>query len=235
MITTDFHSHILPGIDDGSVSAEMSVAMLLRMAQQGITRVVATPHFYPHRNTLERFFARRENAVRQLQQAMEGYPGLPQIILGAEVYYFAGISRSEILPRLAIGNTGCILIEMPHAPWTEEMYRELENIRIRHGLIPIIAHLDRYITPLRQYGIPERVQQMDVLVQLNGSFFLHRGNRRLARKLLEKDCIHLIGSDCHDMAGRAPNLDLALEAIRQQMGEHCLERMAQYERYVLDK
>lgn len=233
MITTDFHSHILPGIDDGSSSVEMSLCMLQRLAEQGITRVVATPHFYPHRDRPELFLARRAQSMAQLQQAMEGYTGLPQVILGAEVYYFPGISRSEILPRLAIGDTGCILIEMPHAHWSEDMYAELENIRLQHGLIPVIAHVDRYMTPMRQHGIPERLAQLEVLVQANGSFFLHRRVRRLAMKLLQADRIHLLGSDCHDLTHRGPNLDRAVDAIRQALGEAPIERLRQHEKQIL--
>ena len=59
MAVTDFHSHVLPGVDDGSASVEESLAMLRLAAQQGIRRVVATPHFYPRYDDLERFLERR--------------------------------------------------------------------------------------------------------------------------------------------------------------------------------
>ena len=55
----DFHSHILPGIDDGSKNVEESLQMLRMMAKQGITHVVATPHFYPQHDTPESFLKRR--------------------------------------------------------------------------------------------------------------------------------------------------------------------------------
>ena len=58
----DFHSHILPGIDDGSESVEQSIAMLRMEAEQGITHVVATPHFYPRHDTPQRFLQRRKDA-----------------------------------------------------------------------------------------------------------------------------------------------------------------------------
>lgn len=221
----DFHSHILPGIDDGSRSVEMSVAMLEEMARQGIDCVVATPHFYPHKDRPERFLERREKAAIALQQAIADRTDLPRILLGAEVYYFPGISNSEALPALTIQGTDCILIEMPHTAWTEDMYRELENIRIRHDLLPVIAHIDRYITPLRQHKIPERLSQMDVLIQANGSFFLRPGTRRLAMKLLRADRIHLLGSDCHNMQERAPNLAQAAQVIRQTLGDAPLDRI----------
>ena len=65
MPITDFHSHVLPGVDDGSASPEESLAMLRLEAQQGIHRVIATPHFYPHRHTVE-IFRRKKEVGKQL-------------------------------------------------------------------------------------------------------------------------------------------------------------------------
>ena len=232
-VQTDFHSHILPGIDDGSKSVRMSIAMLRRLAAQGITRVVATPHFYAHQNSPEKFFARRDAAESTLRQAMAQVSGLPEVIVGAEVCYFPGMSGTDLLPALTIGSTSYILVEMPHGPWTQGMYRELENIRNRHGLMPIIAHVDRYIKPLQQYGIPDRLYDMEMVVQANAGFFMDWRTRRLAVKMLENDRIHLLGSDCHDMSDRPPYLAGAMDTIRQKLGEEALHRIAEYESYIL--
>ena len=230
---TDFHSHILPGIDDGSKSVRMSIAMLRRLAAQGITRVVATPHFYAHQNSPEKFFARRDAAESTLRQAMAQVSGLPEVIVGAEVCYFPGMSGTDLLPALTIGSTSYILVEMPHGPWTQGMYRELENIRNRHGLMPIIAHVDRYIKPLQQYGIPDRLYDMEMVVQANAGFFMDWRTRRLAVKMLENDRIHLLGSDCHNMSDRPPYLAGAMDTIRQKLGKEALLRIAEYESYIL--
>lgn len=230
---TDFHTHILPGIDDGSRSVEMSVEMLQKMTEQGITRVVATPHFYAHRDTPNRFLARRARAEAALRQELAKHTDLPEIIVGAEVYYFPGMSNSDMLPALAINGTDYILIEMHDSPWNESMYRELENIRIRHGLHPVIAHVDRYITPLRQHGIPERLQSMDVCVQANAEFLLDWRTSRFAMQLMEAGYIHLLGSDCHNMKRRAPNLELAVKKIQKKLGDRPIHRIEQYEKQIL--
>ena len=88
----DFHSHILPCVDDGSHSVEESLQMLRMEAEQGVTHVVLTPHFYAKHDSPERFLQRRAAAWETLQAAMAGEEGLPQITLCAEVYYFPGIS-----------------------------------------------------------------------------------------------------------------------------------------------
>lgn len=229
MISTDFHSHILPGVDDGSQSVEESIAMLRMEAEQGITHVIATPHFYPRYDTPERFLAKRNAAMERLQEEMARHSGLPQITLGAEVYFFRGMSESDALNQLTIGEKRCILIEMPFGSWTSDMYRELEAIRSRRGMIPIVAHVDRYIRPFHTRGIPEQLAQLPVLVQANAEFFLSRGTAGMAMRMLKADNIHLLGSDCHNLSSRMPNLGDALQRIQKKLGQRAVERLEYHE------
>lgn len=229
----DFHSHILPGIDDGSGSVKESLAMLKREAEQGIRHVVATPHFYPRYDTPERFLSRRREAELRLREAMEAHPGLPRLSIGAEVHYFPGISESDILAELTIDQKPCILIEMPQTTWNHAMYRELEGIRVKQGLTPIVAHMDRYIRPFRTQRIPERLEELPVLVQANAEFFLEKSTARMALRLLREDKIQLLGSDCHNLDSRAPNLGAAVRKIEQHLGNQALERIRAYQEDVL--
>ena len=229
----DFHSHILPGIDDGSASVEESIAMLKAEAEQGIRHVVATPHFYPNHDTPERFLARRQDAENRLRDEMSRYDGLPELSVGAEVYFFSGMRYSDVLSALTIDGKRCILIEMPGVQWNASMYEELEEIRSRRDMIPIVAHIDRYISPLRTHRIPEKLAQLPVVVQANASFFLNPKTRKLAMKMLRKEQIQLLGSDCHNMTSRRPNLAAAVEMIRQHLGDAPLEQIRYYQDAVL--
>ena len=229
----DFHSHILPGIDDGSASVEESVAMLRREAEQGIRHVVATPHFYPRYETPESFLQKRDQAEAALLAAIEKESGLPQIHVGAEVYFFRGISQSEFLPQLTIRGNRCILIEMPPAPWPESFYQELEDIWRSRGISPVIAHIDRYIAPLRTHQIPRRLQQLPVLVQANAGFFLDGRTRRMALKMLKADQIQLLGSDCHNLTKRPPNLREAIHVIERKLGQSALLQLQSWQDCVL--
>lgn len=221
----DFHSHVLPGIDDGSSCVEESISMLEQEAGQGIQTVIATPHFYARYDDPASFLEKRALAEAALRRAMEIRPELPELLVGAEVYYFSGMSDSEVLPQLTIGGKRCILIEMPQSPWTPAMYRELERIHTKQGLIPIVAHIDRYIHPFRTYGIPERLAQLPVMVQANADFFLRSSTARLALKLLRLDQIQLLGSDCHNLEDRSPNLGAAVSWIGKKLGSGALERI----------
>lgn len=230
---TDFHSHILPCVDDGSDSIQMSVRMLRRQKEQGIDRVVATPHFYARRDDPARFLARRAEAEARLQEAMQQQSDLPELILGAEVHYFPGISHCDALGELTIDGKRCILIEMPPSPWTDSMYRELEGIHRKQNLIPVIAHVDRYIHPLRTHRIPQRLAELPVLVQANAEFFLQRRTRKFAMNLLAAGKIHVLGSDCHNLTDRAPNLDAAVNEICRCCGAEILNRLREYEQMIL--
>ena len=125
---------------------------------------------------------------------------------------------------------------MPDSDWSESMYSELESIYYQRGITPIIAHMDRYISPFRTRKIPEKFSKMPVLVQANASFFLKGGlTSKLALKLLKEDKIQLLGSDCHNLTKRPPKLGLAAEVIRKKLGEEYLERIENYGETVFSK
>lgn len=229
----DMHSHILPGIDDGSANLEESLAMLRAEQAQNVRTVLATPHFYAHRDHPDRFLRRRAEAAARLQEAIAGDETLPALRLGAEVYYYPGMSDSDDLPRLAIEGSRYILVELPMKKWSSSVYQELLQIRQRHGLVPIVAHVDRYISPLRTHGIPEALAELPVLVQANASFFLHRSTRSMALRMLKAGQIQLLGSDCHNMDDRAPNLQQAADAICRALGPQALQGVYQTQAQVL--
>ena len=192
--------------------------MLKLEAQQGIDHVIATPHFYAKYDDPEKFLERRAAAERALRAEMAKIPGLPTLSVGAEVYYFRGMSESEILSDLTFGEKSCILLEMPAFPWAEYMLQEIEQIHRRRGITPIVAHIDRYVRPFHTLGIPQKLSQMPVLVQANAEFFLQHSTRAMALRMLRRDQIQLLGSDCHNMSDRAPNLGEAYQLIEKKLG-----------------
>lgn len=229
-MVVDFHSHILPRIDDGSRSVEESLAMLQLSWSQGIRRVILTPHFYPQQTTLETFLEMRQHSLELLRQAVRPGMEVPAMLPGAEVYYFPRMSQSDTLQKLAIEGTRAILVEMPMVTWTDRMYRELEEIYHNQELTPIVAHVDRYLGRFRDYGIPQRLAELPVLVQANASAFLE-GSRGI--KLLRSRQIHLLGSDCHNMCSRKPNLGPALERISRKLGNNAVRWLRTSEQELL--
>lgn len=208
---------------------------MLRMeSQQGIEQVVLTPHFYAEKEALSHFLERRNRSFERLAAAMTGIEGLPELSIGAEVRIFEGIGNAEFLDELAISGTKCILIEMPMPPWSENLLKELERIRYKRGLIPVVAHIDRYVSPWRTRGIPETFAELPVLVQASGSFFTNRSTRNFALKLLRENKIHLLGSDCHNLDTRLPNLQEALQIIEGKMSTSRILKINSLESRLMD-
>ena len=218
----DFHSHVLPEIDDGSQSVDMSLTMLKKEAEQGIHTVVATPHFYAWNDSPERFLARRDDAETRLRDAMVGENDMPELYMGAEVAFYPGMSGTDALQSLCIGKSKYILVELPGTPWYNSVYEELQAIWDRQGLIPVIAHVDRYLEPFRIERLMRKLEDLPVLIQANASFFLQKSTVRTAVRLLRSGRIHLLGSDCHNLSSRAPQLGHAVEEIHQRLGDGAL-------------
>lgn len=208
----DLHAHFLPGIDDGSKSRKESAQMLQTAFSQGVDVMVATPHFYPDREIPHAF-------LRKRQQVLECIPydpaTMPEILLGAEVAYFDGLSRCEELRQLCVGNSSLLLLEMPFAPWTERVLDDVCALKKNLEITPILAHIERYFSYLPNSSVLDRLQGEGIYFQSNAEFFLGFFRGRRAMKMLRNGQIHFLGSDCHGTERRAPNLGSAVNKILQ--------------------
>lgn len=209
----DLHSHILPRMDDGSRSAEMTRGMLDAMWAQGVRQLAATPHFYATNDGIDRFLTRRAQAVTALQAVYD--PAVhPALVLGAEVAYFHGISHADQIRAMAYQGSPFILIEMPFTRWEDSVIEELLAIREELDLQPIVAHVERYIFQQKHGTLPMLLEN-GILIQSNAEFFLDSKTRKKALKLLERGEIQFLGSDSHNLLGRKPNLGEAIKVIEQ--------------------
>ena len=235
MSVTDFHTHILPCIDDGSKSVQDSANMLQNQAEQGIKRVVAVPHFYANHDNPQRFLENREKSKKMLGDLLCESLELPEIKVGAEIYFFEGISDCEFLRKMAIEDTNCVMIEMPMKHWSERNLAELVGIYQKQNLTPIIAHVDRYVKLFTARKTFAMLSKLPVKIQVNATFFIRPMTRRLALSLLKQGKIHLIGSDCHNIDIRPPNVAQALEIIRNSLGERAISYLEQNEKFIFEQ
>ncbi len=219
----DIHSHVLPCMDDGSAGVEESIEMLIESARQGIQIMAATPHFYPTENSIEEFLIRREASAEKLRAVWrEEYPSL---LLGAEVYYFRGISRVENIEKLRIEETELLLLEMPFEKWNDRMLSEVLELQARPGIQVLLAHIERYLRYQKNPGIWEPLLGAGVRVQCNAEFFQDWRTRGKAARMMKQGKIFLLGSDSHNMTSRPPRMGEALEMIGEQ-GRKVLEENA---------
>jgi len=212
---TDIHCHVLPQMDDGSRSVEESVAMLEAMAAQGVDCVVATPHFYANENSPEKFLDRRAASAAKLREAWR--PGLPVLKLGAEVYYFEGISRCGDLDALKIEGAGLLLLEMPFCRWTQRMLQEVRELRAS-GVTVLLAHIERYLR-WQDGKTWDALADWGVLNQCNATFFLRWQTRKKALRMLQEGKVQFLASDSHNMDDRPPQLGAALAGLGQRERE----------------
>ena len=220
----DFHSHFLPAIDDGADCVETSLAMLHESFHQGVRLIFATPHFYADADDPKNFLLKRNQAYLALRNAISpSDKEIPDILLGAEILFFPGMSVADELVNLSMGTTPFLLIEPPMMPWSDSMLDEIELTGKNLHRIPVIAHVDRYMRILHDDTLFDRLQDRRLLAQVNASFFLHNSSVLHALDLFHQRKIHFIGSDCHDMDERAPNIGPAVDLIRLYGGSEYLQ------------
>lgn len=234
----DVHSHILPGIDDGSRSAEESLRMLRESARQNVGVMIATPHFYAEQNTPRRFLANRAAAYEHLMQAQEiaaEQAAWPRIFCGAEVAYFTGLSNCEELPLLCIEGTNVLLLEMPFCRWSNMVLQDVFRAKSRFRLQIMIAHIERYIDE-QLAGTLDELLNEGLLIQANAGSFLHWGSRGKTLRRVRAGKIHLLGSDCHNMTTRPPDLGQAVVMIEKKCGAEVARALCENARRLfLDK
>lgn len=216
----DVHTHILPGIDDGSKSVEMSIAMLREEQKQGIDTVVFTPHFDAQQNSPEEFLRRRNAAWDLLLERWTDET--PRLMRGAQVQYFDGICEAEEIYSLCIEGTNILLLEMPLFKWTGQMIGDIMELQEHYGLKIMLAHIERY----EKFYTKEMLDVLlrsGVLVQMSCSVFESFFSRRKALAMLKKGQVHLFGSDCHNLSDRAPTLGKWKKYIGALRAEELME------------
>ncbi len=227
---TDLHTHILPGMDDGSDSPDLSISMIRAELAQGINGIALTPHFYPNMESLKTFLNRREESFGILTEAVEKDIPDEDITFypGAEVYYFDGIESASDLSALAIGDTGLLLVEMPFEEWNSRILRSLLKMAESPDYRVVVAHIERY-GGYQKNGVLQDLRNAGVYFQSNADFFIDRRRRRTALRMLAVGLISFIGTDCHNMTTRKPELDKAFEIIEENLGNEPIQRLKENE------
>lgn len=233
----DFHTHILPGIDDGSQDVDMTKAILIEEHRQGVGLIAATPHFYAHRMSVEGFLERRTEAMAQTRQVCRSFEqeqgrALPEIIAGAEVYYFPGMGKAGAIPKLCIGDTRCLLLELPFEQWGNDVLKDVRDLIYRQKLCIILAHIERYIGFQKDRRIWDEIMELPVFTQINAGSFLRKNGifrpdkkKQFCLQFLSEHPGTILGSDCHNMTDRRPNIEPARKFIAGYFGDKSLAYM----------
>ena len=185
----DFHAHVLPGADHGSDGMETSLRQLALAEAAGIDVLVATPHFYPQADDFGHFRRKRRGAYETL---LAQYRGAIRLLPAAEVHMCVGLDHLEGLEALCIPGTSVILCELPFRGFTSGLTETFERLMDERGLVPILAHVDRYN--------PELIENLFALGlrgQLNAEALCHPLRRRKLLPWIDGGQIVALGSDIH--------------------------------------
>ncbi len=227
---TDYHTHVLPGIDDGARNPQISEAMLQCLQEQGVHRVVFTPHFYAHRErSVARFLEKRQQAFA----AMSGIETPLEMQLGAEVALESGLADLEGIEQLAISGTSLILLEPSYYGFQKSTLEMVHNIAAEHNLRPVIAHLHRYVSFYSKSEL-EQFLKLNAVFQVNMDAFSNWKERQFVKELLKREKEIVFGSDCHNLDTRKPEWDVLQKKLKDTE-KHLAASDAIFERYRTSK
>jgi protein-tyrosine phosphatase len=202
--------------------------MLSRLWTEGIDLVACTPHYYPTEVNQDSFLRARDEAVERLvfflaQNAADG--DLPKLVLGAEVYLTRDIASDDI-SELAYTGTNHILIELPYTRYDAWMAEEIWNVSSKRRLVPVIAHLDRYLSKLRKENIEDLLDIPGVVIQINTDAFFDHNKVRFVQKLADREIPVVLGSDAHNITTRPPDFSEAYRYLtKKKAGEQLLRHI----------
>src|SRR5450432_2245122 len=215
----DLHCHYVPGIDDGARSAEDGVAMLRRLAALGFARVLATPHTRP--GMFDNTRATIAAAFAGFLAALPNRDGLPALELSSEHYF------DEIVFRRLLDNEGlpypggcAVLLEFYGIDFPPMVQQRLFDLRV-HGLLPVIAHPERYQCLWRTPDTLERLVDSGVAALLDVAALVGKYGRRTqacAEELLERGLYHAACSNAHRPEDVA-EVARGIERLRELYGD----------------
>ena len=200
----DYHSHILPCIDDGAESIEKSLLMIEKAKKYGIQAIYATPHCYMHKTNVDMFCEMRKCAYEKIKNANKDIP----IFMGAEVLLFPGLENLPGIEKFCLEESNSLLIEMPlsESLITEEHFMSVHKLSKRFSLI--IAHANRYSD-----GVVRRLLESCVKLQLNADDVCKKSEKKRTEKWFFADAVCALGSDAHRDAGVYKKFDKAYKIL----------------------
>ncbi|MBQ8320654.1 MAG: hypothetical protein IJX81_07245 [Clostridia bacterium] len=228
----DFHTHALPGIDDGARDREMTKAMLEEAKRQGVKTVLLTSHYYGKRRSPASFLEKRVEAYEKLRSVA---PEDMEFRLAAEVHFTGdSVVSYEDICRLRIEGTRYVLFEFSFtSAWLKNLPEKVADFIAETGYVPVIAHAERYTEFVKNPKLLFEFVSMGCLIQVNSDAFLEKGTKQMAFAMLRHGLVHCIGSDMHNVDDRPPNLAAAKAAFEEAGEKEAFERLQENMRLIL--
>ncbi len=221
----DIHSHIVFDVDDGPSTIEESLALIGESYRQGVRTIVSTSH--RRRDLFKTSEEKIYENFKQVKEAAEAKFDDLTVLYGGELYYNNALLEkleNHQVPRM--NDTQFALIEFSmKTPWKE--IHEAVNKVLMLGVTPIIAHIERYNALENQEDRVRELINMGCYTQINSAHVLkprlfgdkNRVFKKRARYFLEKNLVHIVASDMHNLGPRPPYMDQARDIITRDFGD----------------
>ncbi|MCU0594280.1 MAG: hypothetical protein MUC98_02295 [Desulfobacterota bacterium] len=220
----DLHCHILPGLDDGSSSAEESLAMARLALEDGIHTIVATPHTSD--GVYDVPLAEIIRSVGSFRELLRSSGLALKICVGADIHLCPGMTEKIRKGELGtLNDTGkYVLLELPPQTLPSGVREEIFSLKMA-GITPIITHPERHPAILRDMNLLYDFIVMGALSQitamsLTGEF--GQGVRGCSQELLKHRLVHVIATDAHSAENRPPLLSRAAHEAAELTGSDSL-------------
>lgn len=214
----DIHSHVLCGIDDGAERLEETKQLLHTLHENGVTHLALTPHYYPYRRSISDFTERREKAFQKLLTLPEAEKFT--FSLGAEVYLSETLLNNKTLGPLCYGGGNCMLTELEYADnLTDSARFRLLRLTEDFGVVPVLAHIDRYPFLWKDDGSLAWLRGIGCLFQVNLSAFIGFFSRKRALQLYDLGYVNFIGEDVHHQVLPANKREQIFSAVEKKRPE----------------
>ena len=222
----DIHSHILPGIDDGSKSMDMTIQMLMQAYEEGVRYMMATPHFYPGHKNAEQSYVELV-FLEVCEEAERFFPDMT-LCLGNEIYY-----KDEVIELLekkqiqTMNGTRYVLVEFNAGMEYKKIAQAVRKFTMK-GYYPILAHVERYAALYKRADLVEELIHMGAYIQINAETLMggvFDGYRKYCMKLIAEGNVHFLGSDCHNTVGRRAIMEKAVRILKKKTDRDILEKL----------
>lgn len=222
----DIHSHLLPGIDDGAKDFNTSMEMFRIAAQNGITRMILTPHHKPmHHNASP---ARIADMIAKTKEVLDKERIDIQLYAGNEIYYHSeAVERLEEGKACTMAGSEYVLVEFGPMDGYDYIRNGIYQV-MAGGYRPILAHAERYSSICSDAGRVEDLTEMGCYIQLNAGSIMGKfgfGTKQFTKKVLKRQLVHFVATDAHDTEKRGPHISECAKYISRKFGEAYAEEL----------
>lgn len=220
----DIHSHIVFDVDDGPKSQIETQALLQYAYDQGVRTIVSTSHrrkgmFETPEEKIAANFQRVQEIAAEVADDLT-------ILYGAEIYFTSDVLEKleqKIIPTL--NGTSYALIEFSMNTPYKEIHKALSDV-LRLGITPVVAHIERYHALENEKKRVQELINMGCYIQINSSSVLkpklfgdkYKFMKKRAQYFLDRDLVHFIASDMHNLDARPPYMKEAYQIIEKKYG-----------------